>query len=242
MYTQLKKTVFEQNMRLKESGLVVLTWGNVSAIDRERGVVCIKPSGVSYSAMTADDMVVLDLDGNTVDGHYRPSSDTPTHLYLYKAFPEIGGIVHTHSSYATAWAQAGESIPAYGTTHADAFFGDVPCTRALTKEEIEGEYEHNTGAVIAEAFTSLDPNAVPAVLVKNHGPFTWGKNALDAVNTAITLEEVAKMALLTRQIKPSADRVDQHLLDKHYNRKHGANAYYGQRRLRAAAAGKTRGK
>ena len=228
MYSELKQNVYEQNMRLYESGLVVLTWGNVSAIDRERGVICIKPSGVSYSSMTPDDMVVLDLEGNTVEGHYRPSSDTPTHLYLYKAFPEIGGIVHTHSAYATAWAQSGECIPAYGTTHADAFFGDVPCARALTKEEIEGAYEHNTGVVIAEAFSELDYNAVPAVLVKNHGPFTWGKTAKDAVNTAITLEEVAKMALFTRQIKPDAERVDQHLLDKHYNRKHGKNAYYGQ--------------
>ena len=229
MYNELKKTVYEQNMRLKESGLVVLTWGNVSAIDRERGVICIKPSGVPYETMTAEDMVVLDLDGNTVDGKYRPSSDTPTHIYLYKAFPEIGGIVHTHSTYAVAWAQAGEDIPAYGTTHADAFFGDVPCARGLTREEIEGAYEHNTGVVIAERFASLDPGAIPAVLVKNHGPFTWGKNAKDAVNTAITLEEVAKMALLTREIKPDADRVDQRLLDKHYNRKHGKNAYYGQK-------------
>ena len=229
MYNELKKTVYEQNMRLKESGLVVLTWGNVSAIDRKKGVICIKPSGVPYETMTAEDMVVLDVNGNVVDGRYRPSSDTPTHLYLYKAFPETGGIVHTHSTYATAWAQSGENVPAYGTTHADAFFGDVPCARALTKEEIEGAYEHNTGVVIAECFSTIDYNAIPAVLVKNHGPFTWGKNAEDAVNTAITLEEVAKMALLTRQIKPDTERVDQHLLDKHYNRKHGKNAYYGQK-------------
>ena len=228
MFTELKKTVFEQNMRLWQSGLVVLTWGNVSAIDRSRGVICIKPSGVSYSSMSADDMVILDMDGNTVEGHYRPSSDTPTHLYLYRAFPNIGGIVHTHSTNAVAWAQAGESIPAYGTTHADAFFGDVPCTRALTELEIASAYEHNTGAVIAEAFSQIDPDSVPAVLVKNHGPFTWGKNAENAVNTAITLEEVAKMAILTRQINPNAPRVDQYLLDKHYSRKHGKNAYYGQ--------------
>ena len=230
MFKELKKVVYEQNMRLSQSGLVVLTWGNVSAIDRGRGVICIKPSGVSYSSMTADDMVVLDLDGNVVDGHYRPSSDTPTHLYLYRAFPNIGGIVHTHSTNATAWAQAGEGIPAYGTTHADAFFGDVPCTRALTEAEIASDYERNTGVVIEEAFATLDPDAIPAVLVKDHGPFTWGKNAEDAVNLAITLEEVAKMAILTRQISPEAPRVDQHLLDKHYNRKHGENAYYGQSR------------
>jgi len=228
MFTELKKEVYEQNMRLYKSGLVVLTWGNVSAIDRQKGVICIKPSGVSYESMTADDMVVLDMNGNTVEGHYRPSSDTPTHLHLYKTFPKIGGIVHTHSAYATAWAQAGESIPAYGTTHADAFFGDIPCARALTREEIEGDYEYNTGVVIEECFSALDPNAIPAVLVKSHGPFTWGKTAKDAVNTAITLEEVAKMALFTRQIKPDTERVDQPLLDKHYNRKHGKNAYYGQ--------------
>ena len=230
MFKELKKVVYEQNMRLRQSGLVVLTWGNVSAIDRGRGVICIKPSGVSYSSMTADDMVVLDLDGNMVEGHYRPSSDTPTHLYLYRAFPNIGGIVHTHSTNATAWAQAGESIPAYGTTHADAFYGDVPCTRALTEVEVASDYERNTGVVIEEAFAQLDPDAVPAVLVKDHGPFTWGKNAEDAVNLAITLEEVAKMAILTRQINPNAPRVDQYLLDKHYSRKHGETAYYGQSR------------
>ena len=229
MLNELKERVLRANLELVARGLVTYTWGNVSGIDRDSGLVVIKPSGVEYASMTADDMVVLDLEGNTVEGHYRPSSDTPTHLYLYKAFKDVGGIVHTHSAYATAWAQSGESIPAYGTTHADAFFGDVPCARALTREEIETEYEWNTGAVIAEAFSSLDPNAIPAVLVKNHGPFTWGKTAKDAVNTAITLEEVAKMALFTRQIKPETERVDQHLLDKHYNRKHGKNAYYGQK-------------
>ena len=228
MMTELKQRVFEQNIRLVKSGLVVLTWGNVSAIAREKGLVCIKPSGVPYETMTADDMVVLDLDGKVVDGKYRPSSDTPTHLYLYKKFDDIGGIVHTHSAYATAWAQAGKSITAYGTTHADAFFGDVPCARALTKAEIETDYEHNTGVVIAEAFENKDHNAIPAVLVKNHGPFTWGNTPEKAVDTAITLEEVAKMALFTEQIDQNAERVDEYLLEKHYSRKHGKNAYYGQ--------------
>ena len=228
MLTELKQRVFEQNIRLVKSGLVVLTWGNVSGINREKGLVCIKPSGVSYETMTADDMVIIDMDGNVVEGKYRPSSDTPTHLYLYKAFPQIGGIVHTHSTNAVAWAQAGEAIPAYGTTHADAFYGSVPCARALTKEEIETAYEHNTGVVIEEAFNGKDYNAVPAVLVKSHGPFTWGKTPENAVETAITLEEVAKMAILTRQINGNVTDVDGYLLDKHYFRKHGKNAYYGQ--------------
>lgn len=228
MLETLKQTVFEQNMKLKESGLVVLTWGNVSGIDRELGLVCIKPSGVAYEEMTAEDMVIVDLAGNVVEGKYRPSSDTPTHLYLYKAFPQIGAIVHTHSTNAVAFAQAGQDITAYGTTHADAFFGDVPCARSLTKEEIENEYEKNTGVVIAETFKDKDYNAVPAVLVKNHGPFTWGKTPQKAVETAITLEEVAKMAIATKQINAKTKRVGQYLLDKHYNRKHGKNAYYGQ--------------
>ena len=228
MLETLKQTVFEQNMKLKESGLVVLTWGNVSGIDRERGLVCIKPSGVAYEEMTAEDMVIVDLAGNVVEGKYRPSSDTPTHLYLYKAFPQIGAIVHTHSTNAVAFAQAGQDITAYGTTHADAFFGDVPCARSLTKEEIENEYEKNTGVVIAETFKDKDYNAIPAVLVKNHGPFTWGKTPQKAVETAITLEEVAKMAIATKQINAQTERVGQYLLDKHYNRKHGKNAYYGQ--------------
>ena len=228
MLETLKQTVFEQNMKLKESGLVVLTWGNVSGIDRERGLVCIKPSGVPYEGMTADDMVIVDLDGNVVEGKYRPSSDTPTHLYLYKAFPKVGAIVHTHSTNAVAFAQAGQGITAYGTTHADAFFGDVPCARSLTKEEIENEYEKNTGVVIAETFKDKDYNAIPAVLVKNHGPFTWGKTPQKAVETAITLEEVAKMAIATKRINAKTKRVGQYLLDKHYNRKHGKNAYYGQ--------------
>lgn len=230
MLEELKQRVFEQNIRLVKSGLVVLTWGNVSGINREKGLVCIKPSGVSYETMTADDMVIIDMDGNVVEGKYRPSSDTPTHLYLYKVFPEIGGIVHTHSTNAVAWAQAGQNITAYGTTHADAFFGDVPCARALTKDEIEEAYEYNTGVVIEEAFRDKDYNAIPAVLVKNHGPFTWGKTPEKAVETAITLEEVAKMAIATKQVKNNTERVDQYLLDKHYNRKHGKNAYYGQKK------------
>ena len=230
MLEELKQRVFEQNIRLVKSGLVVLTWGNVSGINRQKGLVCIKPSGVSYETMTADDMVIIDMDGNVVEGKYRPSSDTPTHLYLYKVFTEIGGIVHTHSTNAVAWAQAGQNITAYGTTHADAFFGDVPCARALTKDEIEEAYEHNTGVVIEESFRCKDYNAIPAVLVKNHGPFTWGKTPEKAVETAITLEEVAKMAIATKQVQSNTERVDQYLLDKHYNRKHGKNAYYGQKK------------
>ncbi len=230
MLDELKKKVCEQNLALVKHGLVVLTWGNVSGIDREKGLAVIKPSGVSYDNMTANDMVVVDLNGNVVEGKYRPSSDTPTHLYLYKAFPDVGGIVHTHSTYATAWAQAGRSIPAYGTTHADAFYGSVPCARALTKEEVENEYEYNTGVVIAQTFQDKDSNAVPAVLVKNHGPFTWGATPEKAVENAVTLEAVAKMAIETERINPKAGKVDKYLLDKHYFRKHGKNAYYGQKK------------
>lgn len=225
---ELKKRVFECNKELVRQNLVVLTWGNVSAVDRESGLVVIKPSGVDYSTMTAEDMVVVDLDGNKVEGRLNPSSDTPTHIELYKAFPEIGGVVHTHSINATSFAQAGVSITAYGTTHADCFYGDVPCARALTKDEIETEYEKNTGKVIIEAFKELDYNAIPAVLIKNHGPFTWGKTPEKAVENAVTLEAVAEMAIKTMTINPSAPRVDQFLLDKHYFRKHGKNAYYGQ--------------
>lgn len=225
---ELKERVFKQNLELVKQNLVVLTWGNVSAIDRESGLVVIKPSGVDYSAMKAEDMVVVDLDGNKVEGRLNPSSDSPTHLELYKAFPEIGGVVHTHSFYATSFAQAGKDITAYGTTHADCFYGDVPCARALTKEEIENEYEKNTGKVIIETFDKLDYKAVPAVLIKNHGPFTWGKTPEKAVENAVTLEAVAKMAINTKLINPSVERVDQYLLDKHYFRKHGKNAYYGQ--------------
>ena len=227
MLEKLKQRVFEQNLALVKYGLVTLTWGNVSAIDRATGLVVIKPSGVSYADMNADDMVVVDLNGKVVEGKFRPSSDTPTHLWLYQQFAEIGGVAHTHSTYATAWAQAGRSITAYGTTHADSFYGDVPCTRALTKEEIEGDYELNTGKVITE--TVQDYNAIPAILVKNHGPFTWGATPEKAVGNAVTLEEVAKMATLTEKLNSKTARVDQHLLDKHYFRKHGKNAYYGQK-------------
>ena len=227
MLEELKKRVFEQNLALVKNGLVVLTWGNVSARDAETGCIVIKPSGVAYDKMTAADMVVVDAEGNTVEGDYRPSSDLPTHLYLYKQYPMLGGIVHTHSTYATAFAQSGRAIPAYGTTHADAFYGSVPCARALTNEEIDEAYEWNTGKVIAEAVTDIE--AIPAMLVKNHGVFTWGKSPEKAVENAVTLEEVAKMALLTERLNPTTPEIDQHLLDKHYFRKHGKNAYYGQK-------------
>ena len=226
---ELKERVYYANLMLKQSNLVTLTWGNVSAKDTESGLVIIKPSGVSYDKMTADDMVVVDLEGNVIEGRYRPSSDLPTHLYLYKQYPDLGGIVHTHSTYATAFAQSGREIVAYGTTHADAFYGNVPCTRALTEAEIAEAYEWNTGKVIAE--TVEDAEKMPAILVKNHGVFTWGKSPEKAVENAITLEEVAKMAFLTEQLEPGTPRVDQHLLDKHYFRKHGKNAYYGQKEI-----------
>ncbi len=226
MLEELKKRVYEQNIALVRHGLIILTWGNVSAIDRESGLIVIKPSGVSYDSMKAEDMVVIDLDGRIVEGKLRPSSDTPTHIELYKAFPNIGGVVHTHSTYATAFAQAGRDIPPYGTTHADVFYGPVPCAPALTKEEINGEYEKNTGLVIVRAVK--DYEAVPAILVKNHGPFTWGKTPEKAVENAVTLEETAKMAVLTEKLNPCAAEVDKYLLDRHYFRKHGKNAYYGQ--------------
>ena len=227
MLEQLKQQVLKANLDLVRHNLVILTWGNVSAIDREKGLVVIKPSGVSYDDMTADDMVVVDMEGNVVEGSLRPSSDTPTHLALYRRFADIGAVVHTHSTYATAFAQAGRSITAYGTTHADAFWGDVPCTRELTDAEIDEAYEYNTGRVIVETVT--DEDAIPAMLVKNHGVFTWGKTPEKAVENAVTVEEVAKMALLTEQLAPKTVRVKQHLLDKHYFRKHGKNAYYGQK-------------
>ncbi len=229
MLKDLKKSVFEANLDLVKHGLVIFTWGNVSGIDRDKGLVVIKPSGVSYNEMTVDDMVVVDLDGRVADGRLKPSSDTPTHLVLYKAFPAIGGIVHTHSSWATAWAQAGKPIPALGTTHADYFYGPVPCTRKLTRQEIETAYEIETGHVIVETFQNLDPYAVPGVLVNNHAPFAWGKSPEDAVHNAKVLEEVANMAYHTLQINPSAT-IDQFLLDKHYLRKHGKDAYYGQKK------------
>ncbi len=230
MLEELKKQVYEANMKLPKHGLVTFTWGNVSGIDRKSGLFVIKPSGVDYDALTPEDMVVMDLDGNRVEGNYKPSSDTATHLELYKAFPAIGGIVHTHSSYATSWAQAGRSIPCYGTTHADYIYGEVPCLRCLNKEEIEEAYEENTGHLIVSEFKRLnkDPMAVPAVLCKNHGPFAWGKNAMDAVHNAVVLEEVAKMAYRTEIINPKAVPAPSELQDKHYFRKHGANAYYGQ--------------
>ena len=225
---QLKERVCNANLTLKKSNLITLTWGNVSAKDEESGLIIIKPSGVSYDTMKPEDMVVVDLDGNTVEGTYRPSSDLPTHLYLYKQFPSLGGIVHTHSTFATAFAQSGKEIVAYGTTHADAFYGSIPCTRDLTEAEISEAYEWNTGKVIAEAVR--DFIAVPGMIVKNHGVFTWGETAEKAVENAITLEEVAKMAFLTEQLNSDPQRIDQHLLDKHYLRKHGKNAYYGQRK------------
>lgn len=230
MLEELKQLVYEANMDLPKYGLVTFTWGNVSAIDREKGLFVIKPSGVEYDKLTPEDMVVMDMDGNKVEGRYNPSSDTATHLELYKAFPEIGGVVHTHSSYATSWAQAGRSIPCYGTTHADYIYGEVPCVRCLTKEEIEENYEKNTGRLIVEEFIRRckEPMAVPAVLCKNHGPFAWGKDAKDAVHNAVVLEEVAKMAYRAEVINPRVEAAPQELQDKHYYRKHGANAYYGQ--------------
>ena len=228
MLKHLKQQVLKANLDLVKHGLVLFTWGNVSGIDREKGLIVIKPSGVDYDGMTADDMVVVDLDGNVVDGSLKPSSDTPTHIELYKAFPEIGGIVHTHSTYATSFAQAGRAVPAYGTTHADYFHGDVPCARALTQEEIDTAYEQNTGFVIIETLRDKEVMATPGILVKNHGPFAWGKNPDEAVYHAAVLEQVAKMAVLTEAINPDAPRADQYLLDKHYLRKHGKNAYYGQ--------------
>lgn len=230
MLEELKKKVYEANMELPRYGLVTFTWGNVSGIDREKDLFVIKPSGVDYDKMTWEDMVVMDLEGNKVEGKFKPSSDTPTHLELYKAFPEIGGIVHTHSSYATSWAQAGRSIPCYGTTHADYIYGEVPCVRCLTKEEIEEAYETNTGHLIVNEFKRMnkDPMAVPAVLCKNHGPFAWGKDPMDAVHNAVVLEEVAKMAYRTEIINPQVQPAPNELQDKHYYRKHGVNAYYGQ--------------
>ena len=227
MYEALKERVLLANLMLKENGLITLTWGNVSEIDREAGVVAIKPSGVSYDDMTADDIVIVDLDGNIVDGRLNPSSDTPTHLELYKRFPAIGGITHTHSRWATIYAQAKADIPALGTTHADAFYGPVPVTRDMTPEEIKGEYEKNTGVVIAECFTEENVMHVPAVLVSSHGPFTWGVNAKKSVENSIILEEVAYMAYHTLAISPMVN-MSPELLDKHFLRKHGPGAYYGQ--------------
>ncbi|MEH7480938.1 L-ribulose-5-phosphate 4-epimerase [Neobacillus drentensis] len=231
MLERLKREVLEANLALPEHGLVTFTWGNVSGIDRETGLVVIKPSGVPYDELQIDDLVVLDLDGNIVEGSLRPSSDTPTHLALYQAFPQIGGIVHTHSPGATSWAQAGRPIPALGTTHADYFYGEIPCTRTLSQEETDSGYELETGNVIIETFEKggLDPVAMPGILLSGHAPFSWGKNADQAVHNAVVLEEVAKMALNTFMLNPQIKPIDQFLLDKHYLRKHGANAYYGQK-------------
>ena len=224
---ELKKKVLEANLELVRQGLVIYTWGNASGIDRERGLVVIKPSGVSYDSMTVDDLVTVDLDGRVVDGHLKPTSDTPTHLALYKAFPQIGGIVHTHSTYATAWAQAGLDLPCLGTTHADYFHGPVPCTRSLSAEQVNGEYELETGNAIVHRFAGLNPLHTPGVLVKNHGPFTWGDSPAQAVYHSKVLEEVAQMAFLTLQINPCATG-DSLLEDKHFFRKHGPGATYGQ--------------
>lgn len=229
MLEELKKRVCEANRLLPKYGLVTFTWGNVSEIDREHGLFVIKPSGVSYDAMSPNDMVVIDLKGNTVEGKWKPSSDTATHLELYKAFPECGGIVHTHSRWATIFAQAGVGIPALGTTHADYFYGDIPCTRPMTEEEIHGEYEKETGKVIIETFVDKDPSAIPGVLVYSHGPFIWGTDALNAVHNAVVLEEVAFMGWHAKMINPEMGQMQHELLDKHYLRKHGKNAYYGQK-------------
>lgn len=223
----LKQKVFQANLDLVKHGLVIFTWGNVSAIDREKGLVVIKPSGVSYERMTAEDMVVLDLDGNVVEGKLKPSSDTATHLVLYKAFPNIGGVVHTHSTYATSWAQAGCDIPNIGTTHADYFKDAIPCTRMMTVEEVQRNYELETGNVIVERFKDLDADYTPGVLVNNHGPFAWGKDADNAVYNAVVMEQVAKMAMFALNINPNL-KMNEELIKKHFFRKHGPNAYYGQ--------------
>ena len=228
MLEQLKKEVVEANLLLPKYGLVTFTWGNVSGIDRKSGLVVIKPSGVEYETMSVDDMVVVDLNGNVAEGKRKPSSDTATHIELYKAFPECGGIVHTHSRWAASFAQAGRGIPPLGTTHGDYFYGEIPCTRLMTNEEIAGEYEKETGKVIIETFDGKDPEAVPGVLVHSHGPFAWGKDASEAVHNAVVMEEVAFMAFHAMMLSPNLQDMQQELLDKHYLRKHGKNAYYGQ--------------
>lgn len=230
MLEKLKEEVLKANLLLPEYHLVKFTWGNVSAIDRESGLFVIKPSGVAYDRMTAADMVVVDLDGKVVEGEWKPSSDTPTHIELYKSFPDCGGIVHTHSCWATIFAQAGMDIPAMGTTHADYFYGTIPCTRPMTVEEIKGAYEKETGKVIVETFCTEDPTTIPGVNVNSHGPFAWGKDAMEAVHNAVVMEEVAFMAWHTLVMNPERGQIQQDLLDKHYLRKHGKNAYYGQSR------------
>lgn len=231
MLENLKKIVLEANLELPKLGLVTFTWGNASGIDREKGLVVIKPSGVPYDRLGIGDLVVVDMNGNTVEGKWRPSSDTPIHLVLYKAFSDIGGIVHTHSPWATSWAQAGRGIPALGTTHADYFYGEIPCTRKMTAQEIETDYEKHTGDVIVETFQGKDPSQMPGVLVSQHGPFAWGKDPLEAVHHAAIMEEVARIAFQTYFLKPEIGGMDEALLDKHFLRKHGANAYYGQKGL-----------
>ena len=230
MLEAIKEQVYKANIRLKREGLITLTWGNVSQIDRESGLVVIKPSGISYDVMTPDDMVVVDMDGNIVEGQWNPSSDLPTHLEIYCAFSEVGGVTHTHSRWATIFSQAGVKLPMLGTTHADAFYGDVPCTRKLTSEEIAGDYEKETGKLICETFEKINPMSIPGVLVNSHGPFTWGKDAAKSVENAIILEEVAMMAWHTVKLNENAT-FQQELADKHYFRKHGPGAYYGQKGL-----------
>ena len=229
MLEELKAKVCKANLELVEHGLVIFTWGNVSAIDRETGLVVIKPSGVSYDDMKPEDMVVVDLQGNVVEGELNPSSDTPTHLALYRAWPEIGGVVHTHSTYATAWAQAGRDIPNIGTTHADYFHNAIPCTESMTEEEVKGTYELETGNVIIKRFEGMNPVHTPGVLVKNHGPFSWGKDGFDAVHNAVVMEQVAKMAYIAYGVNPNLT-MNELLIEKHFNRKHGPNAYYGQKK------------
>ncbi len=229
MFTELKRRVFEANLALVKNGLVIITWGNASGIDRERGVIAIKPSGLAYAQMTMEDMVLVDLEGNRIGGGMRPSSDLPSHLELYKAWPDVGGIVHTHAPYTTSFAQAEKPIPCLGTTHADHFHGEVPCTRQLTTEEVENDYERNTGSVIVERFIKLDPVAIPGVLVAGHAPFVWGPNPEKAVENSVALEQIAQMAILTRILSPDQEAIPQYVNDKHYFRKHGATAYYGQK-------------
>jgi L-ribulose-5-phosphate 4-epimerase len=228
-YLELKRQVYEANMELHKRNLVVYTWGNVSQIDRDKGVVAIKPSGVAYEVMTPDDIVIVDLDNRIVEGKLRPSSDTKTHTHLYRHFDSIGGVTHTHSTYATAWAQTQQPIPCYGTTHADYAYGEIPCTAVMSDEQIERDYEEETGVQITDCFANRNPREVPMVIVAGHAPFTWGKNAAEAVYHAVVLEEIARMAYLTKTLAPETKPLKQGIVDKHYLRKHGKNAYYGQK-------------
>lgn len=230
MLEELKQMVLEANLALTKHNLVTFTWGNVSGINREENLIVIKPSGVPYDNLTIEDMVVVDFDGNIVEGKLKPSSDTPTHTILYKMFPNIGGVVHTHAPYSTSWAQAGRCIPPLGTTHADYFYGNIPCTREMTEHEINGDYELETGNVIVETFKDLNPDEIPSVLIHSHAPFSWGKDPEEALHNAVVLEEVAKMAIQTYQLNPKIPNMDQLLIDKHFLRKHGSTAYYGQKK------------